>query len=222
LTAAAENIVVPTTKVPEAFCARIEEHNRSCWIAAALSLWCAGLAWAVASGLYATGVLLFVAIRSVDTFELPQWFYPAAICGIIGLFFCAAVDRRLGRFKPFPDRSIIGWHLIADVLLLPARASLMVWDYLDARILLSLAEREEAWQLMRRISKMKRADSSLLASDFPDPARLAKMLMALQFAGLIDLHRGEEDWYYRVRSDQERAVGSLVTEFERSGDELRL
>ncbi|HEY5777249.1 MAG TPA: hypothetical protein VIT00_00840 [Terrimicrobiaceae bacterium] len=58
---------------------------------------------------------------------------------------------------------------------------------------------------------MRRADGSLLAGEFPDSARLAKMLEALQFAGWIGLYRGEEDWYYRVRSDQERIVNSLAT-----------
>ena len=47
-------------------------------------------------------------------------------------------------------------------------------------------------------------------------ARLAKMLEALQFAGWIGLYRGEEDWYYRVRSDQERIVNSLVSPQETS------
>lgn len=105
-------------RVPDGFCARIVEHNRSCWIAAALDLWCAGLAWAVTGALYAIGVLFFQATHSAESFELPQWFYPAGACGIVGLLLCAVVDRRLGRFKPVPDRSIIGWHLIADVLLL--------------------------------------------------------------------------------------------------------
>ncbi len=83
--------------------------------------------------------------------------------------------------------------------------------HLNARIVLSRAEREEAWRLVRAILKMRRADRSLLAAgEFPDSARLAKMLEALQFAGWIGLYRGEEDWYYRVRSDQERIVNSLV------------
>lgn len=94
--------------------------------------------------------------------------------------------------------------------------TLMVRDHLDARIVLSRAEREETWELMRTISKMKRADRSLLVKDFPDFARRAKMLMALQLAGLIDLHRGEEDWYFRVPSDQEQTVNALVAGFEKS------
>jgi hypothetical protein len=110
----------------------------------------------------------------------------------------------------------MGGHLIAEILLLPARATLLVWDHVDTRIVLSEAERAEAWALMRTILGLKRADRSLLARDFPDPGRLSKMLMALQFAGWIDLHRGEEDFYYRVRSDREIDLRSLVAESERS------
>jgi hypothetical protein len=160
--------------------------------------------------LYLSGVLLFE-VRASETPELPRWFYPVAFCGVAGSLAGAIIGRRSGRFKPPPDRSIIGWHLIAEVFMLPARATLLVWDHLNARIVLSRAEREEAWRLVRTISKMRRADRSLLAGEFPDSARLAKMLEALQFAGWIGLHRGEEDWYYRVRSDQERIVNSLVT-----------
>ena len=69
---------------------------------------------------------------------------------------------------------------------------------------------------MRTISKMRRADRSLLAGEFPASARLAKMLEALQFAGWIGLYRGEEDWYYRIGSDQERIVNSLVSPQETS------
>lgn len=195
-------------KVPDAFGARIAEHNRSCWIVAALSLSCGVLAWTAAGVSYASGVLLFEAHIS----EMRErWFYPVGFFGIAGSLAGAIIGRRPGRFKPPPDRSIIGWHLIADVLLLPARATLLVWDHLNARIVLSRAEREEAWRLMRMIAKMRRADRSLLAGEFPDSARLAKMLEALQFAGWIALYRGEEGWYYRVRSDQERIVNSLVT-----------
>jgi hypothetical protein len=39
---------------------------------------------------------------------------------------------------------------------------------------------------------------------------------ALQFAGWIGLYRGEEDWFYRVRSDQEQIVNSLVSRQETS------
>ena len=83
-------------------------------------------------------------------------FYPAGFFAIAGSLAGAIVGRRLGRFKPPPDRSIIGCHLVADVLLLPARATLLVWDHLNARIVLSRTEREEAWRLMRTISKMRR------------------------------------------------------------------
>ncbi|HEY5777248.1 MAG TPA: hypothetical protein VIT00_00835 [Terrimicrobiaceae bacterium] len=92
--------------------------------------------------LYLSGVLLFE-VRASETPELPQWFHPVAFCGVAGSLAGAIIGRRSGRFKPPPDRSIIGWHLIAEVFMLPARATLLVWDHLNARIVLSRAEREE-------------------------------------------------------------------------------
>lgn len=204
--------------VPSALNAQIAEHNRSCWMAASLSLWCAALAWALAGAIYWGLVVLVEALCGGKPTELPSWFLPVGLCGVVASLAAALINRRRQRFNSVSDRSIIGWHLIAEILLLPARATLLVWDHVDARIVLSEVEREEAWALMRTILGLKRADRSLLARDFPDPGRLSKMLMALQFAGWIDLHRGEQDFYYRVRSDREIDIRSLVAESERSGN----
>ncbi|HEU4678825.1 MAG TPA: hypothetical protein VFS35_04850 [Terrimicrobiaceae bacterium] len=196
--------------------AQIAEHNRSCWIAAVLSLWCAVLAWALAGAVYRGPVVLVEALCGGKPAELPIWFLPVGLCAVVALLVAGLINRRRECFNPVSDRSILGWHLIAEVLLVPARATLLVWDHVAARIVLSRAERAETWALMRTILGLKRADRSLLARDFPDPGRLSKMLLALQFAGWIDLHRGEEDFYYRVRSDRERDIRFLIAELERS------
>jgi hypothetical protein len=210
-----ETVRQPET-LPAALNAQIAEHNRSCWMAAALSLWCAALAWALAVATYRGLVALVETLCGGKPTELPSWFLPVGLCGVVVLLATALINRRRQRFNSVSDRSIIGWHLIAEILLLPARATLLVWDHVDARIVLSEAERAEAWALMRTILGLKRAHRSLLARDFPDPGRLSKMLMALQFAGWIDLHRGEEDFYYRIRSDREIDIRSLVAEPEHS------
>ena len=184
-----------------AFGARIAEHNRSCCIAAPLSLTCAVVCLDGRRSLWMRAESSFLKLT-------PQKHMLSAIVLSRGILCDRSILSRRHRrpstraLQAPPDRSIIGWHLIADVLLLPARATLLVWDHLNARIALSRTEREEAWRLMRTISKMRRADRSLLAGEFPASARLAKMLEALQFAGWIGLYRGEEDWYYRIRSDQ--------------------
>ena len=202
--------------VPAALNAQIAEHNRSCWIAAALSLWCAVLAWALAGAVYRGLVVLVEALCGGKPTELPIWFLAVGLCAVVALLVAGLINRRRERFNPVSDRSILGWHLIAEVLLLPARATFLVWDQLAATIVLSRAERAETCALMRTILGLKRANRSLLARDFPDPGRLSKMLLALQFAGWIDLHRGEEDFYYRVRSDRERDIRFLIAELERS------
>jgi hypothetical protein len=200
-------------EVPREFSAEIRAHNRICWIAAALSFWCAALGWVLAGTLYAS-IVFFLEAFWGEKPGLPDWFFPLGLCGIAALLTIVVIDRRLGRFKTPTDRPIIGAHLIADTLLLPARATWLVFDHLGARIVLSSAEQADTWALMRTITTMKRADSTLLARDFPDPARLSKMLLALQFAGWIDLHRGEQDFYYRVRSDREKTIQSLVADYQ--------
>ncbi|HEY5741888.1 MAG TPA: hypothetical protein VIS99_05045 [Terrimicrobiaceae bacterium] len=209
-------VTVPRNEIPGVFRARLLEHNRSCWIAAILSLWCAGIGWAILSALYTAVALLFGAIGSGGSFEPPPWFYHAGLCGMSVLLVCAALERWLLPFQALSDRPIIGWHLIVDGLLFPARMTFMIWDHLGARTTLSRVELEETWLLMQMISKTKRADSSRLAADFPNSTQRAKMLTALQCIGWIDLHQGEEDWYYCARDDQKRTLSGLMASSEPS------
>ena len=82
-------------RFPAVFCAQIAEHNRSCWIAAALSLGCAGVAWAIAGVIYAGLVLLFGGLGPMDALKLPQWFFPVGLCGVVVLLALAVIDRKV-------------------------------------------------------------------------------------------------------------------------------
>ena len=42
------------------------------------------------------------------------------------------------------------------------------------------------------------------------------MLTALQIVGWIDLYRGEDDFYYRVRSEHAETISALVMDNESS------
>ncbi len=198
--------------VPREFSVRIVEHNRSCWVAAVLSLLGAWLAWMLFFALYTGGVLVFETVRTgnTDIFNPPRWCWPAGGGAVAVLVLWGAVDRWTHRFSLPPDRPIIGWHLFREVLLIPARMTFAIWDQIDARITLSTREREDAWDLLQTIFAWKRAEATQLAQEFPDAKRLARMLTALQLAGWIDLHRGEESWFYRVLSDQEPLLKSLT------------
>ena len=200
--------------VPPIFKARLADHNRHCWFAAAFSVLGAWLAWLFIFILYTGAVLLLETVRtgSVEYFKPPPWYLPVGLGGISLIFGCAALDRWRKRYRPLRDRPIIGFHLFFEVLLLPARLTFAIWDHIRARVVLSRAERTEAWRLLAEIFSMGRAESARLSLEFPQARELGKLLMALQVTDWIDLHRGEDDWFYRVRSDQERFLKTLLLE----------
>lgn len=199
-------------EVPRAFLARIAEHNRHCWLAALLSLVGAWLAWMLYAALFTGAVLLMESIRTGDTNILrpPVWFYPVGGGIVLVLLIVAAVDAWMRRYRPLSDRPIIGWHLTTEVLFLPARMTFAILDHIAARVVLSRYERAEAWRLLLLIWQMDRPSAALMSYDFPDPRQLSKLLFALQILGWIDLFNGDEDWYYKVRSEETRFLREML------------
>ena len=205
---------------PRAFRARLAEHNRIAWACAGFSLAGAALAWLVFYGVIAGGALLLATVIHGEDTRMPRE-VPMIVLGA-GLVLClwSAIARWRSRFRPLNDRSIVGWHLLKETLLLPPRMTFAIKDHLDARIALSRSERRDAWHLLVTISDMGRANNSALSYDFPNPHRLAKLLMALQFSGWIDLHRGNEDWFYVVRSLEQKDLRKLKLAAESTVEEL--
>lgn len=199
---------------PSVFRARIAEHNRNCWFASLLSLFGSFFAWLFIFALYTGAVLLFETVFTGDASLLrpPFWYYPVGAALLVSILLVATLIRWRRRYRPIVDRAIIGFHLIPEVLLLPAHLTFAIWDHLAARIRLTRAELENAWQLLLQIHEMKRADTARLAYVCPDQRQLQHLLLALQLSDWIDLHRGEEDWFYRVRSDREPLLKSLLLE----------
>lgn len=191
-------------EMPVAFRQRISSHNRHCWVAAALSLLGASLLWMLYGAIFTAAVLTFETVRTGDSGVLtpPEWFVPAGGGIVAFLFAWALLDRWAHRHTPTTDRSVIGLHLLREVALMPARMTLAVWDYLTSQVRLSHREQEQAWHLLETIAEMQRAPRSGLTYHVPEPDKLSKLLLALQLTDWIDLHKGDEDWFYTVRGDQ--------------------
>ncbi len=181
---------------PRALRREIASHNRHCWLAAAGSLFLAWLAWIFCYGLVRGAVLLMATILEGPDAKSPAWTTPAflALAGVLLVW--AGMDAWVRRFRPPPDRPIIGWHLFPDTLLLPARLTLAVGNHLDARIRLSRHELAEMHRLWEWIAASGRTPVHTLGMEFPDAGTLGKTLDALKVLGWIDLHRGSEGWFY--------------------------
>ncbi len=199
---------------PREFLDRFAHHNRACWAAALLSLLGALLAWLFFFAVYTGAILLFETVRTGNPslFHPPRWYAPVGFCGASVLLVWGAVDRWKNRFRLPPDRPIIGWHLLPEFLLLPAKMTFAIWDHLDARVTLTPWQLAESWRLLRIILSLGRAELPRLTREFPDTRLRTRLLTALQLAGWIDLHRGEETWFYRVLSDEEPTLRALMDE----------
>jgi len=200
---------------------RISSHNRHAVLAALLSLAGAWLGWTVAYGLFVLVILGGLTVGHGQEvllgerlMSLPAWIHPSAMAAALVLLVWAAVDERLHRFHPASDRPIIGWHLLGDVLLLPARLTFGVGHQLAAVIRLDHSERVEALDLLHHIYTEKRCPLHSLGAWFPNPGRLRKLLLALQMAGWTDLLRTEEGWIYIVRSTEADEVAAIFGDGE--------
>lgn len=198
--------------VPPEFTERFVDHNRSCWVAAILSVCGAALAWLLFFAIFTGAVLVFETVRtnSTELMRPPPWYWIAGSCGAVAIFIWGALNRRRNRYRLPPDRPIIGWHLFPEFLLLPPRLTFAIWDHLAARVPLNAFDREEAWRLLQTIYVNRRVEIWQLAQEVPDDRRRNRLIQALQLTGWIDLHRGEETWFYRVLSDQEPILRALT------------
>ena len=202
---------------------RISSHNRHAVTAALLSLLGAWIGWLLAYGLFVGVTLGALTVAHGQEVLLgerlmsrPAWIHPTALAAALVLLVWAAVDERVHRFHPASDRPIIGWHLLGDVLLLPARLTFGVGHQFAAVIRLNPSERIEALDLLHHIHTEKRAPLHSMGAWFPHPARLGKLLRALQMAGWIDLLRTEEGWIYIVRSTETDEVASIFGDEQES------
>lgn len=189
------------------FLRRISSHNRQAIAAAGLSLAGALLAWGLGYAFVAGGTLgLLTVIHGQEVVlgevlvSVPSWLP----IGVLGFAFVtlvwAAVDERRTRYHPASDRPVIGWHLLGEVLLLPARLTLGVGHQLAALIWLSHEEKLAAFALLGHLHEQRRCPATSLGAIFPDARQLRRLLVALQLAGWIDLLRTEDGWTYIERS----------------------
>lgn len=186
---------------------RIASHNRHAVIAALLSLLGAWLAWTIAYALLAgmtLGLLTVIhgqeVIAGEKLLSLPVWLHPAALAVALVSLVWAAVDERKHRYQPVNDRPVVGWHILGDVLLLPARLTFGIGHQLAAIIRLTRSEQQEAFDLLQHIHTEKRCPAHSLGAWFSHPKKLRKILTSLQLAGWIDLLRTEDGWIYIERS----------------------
>jgi hypothetical protein len=184
---------------PPAFRAELRAHNFHAVGAAVLSLFAAVIAWNLAYFFFTLILLgLTTAARGDFSAEPPPWISSTSLALAAALLIWGLIDAARRRFATASDRPIIGWHLIADFALLPVRLTFAIGGNLGAIRRLSPAEIDRAWDLLVTIVQAGKVRVSSLSLVETDPGRLHRLLGTLQMLNYIDLHRGEQDWFYTV------------------------
>ncbi len=190
----------------------IRAHNRQCWLGALAALFFAWFAWIFIYGLLGALILLFETIRFGEFAAFPKWLNPAFAVFVVLLLVVGGIGRWRKRFRPPPDRPVIGWHLVPETLFLPATLTFSIGEHLEARIRFSSHLIAEAARLLSVIFRNRRAAISNLGFDFSDARELQKLLAALQLLGWIDLHRSDDEWFYLIRSDHVESLAVFLQE----------
>jgi hypothetical protein len=197
---------------PPAFRSELRAHNRHAIGAGLISLVGAILAWNLAYFFFVLILLGLVTAAKGDFGPAtPRWIPGTALALAIGLLLWGVVDAVRRRFAPPSDRAIIGWHLIPDFLLLPVRVTFAIWGNFTAVRRLSPHEIDRAWELLVAIHRAGNAPISTLTVIEPDFSTLHRLLGTLQMLGFIDLHKGEQDWFYAVCSPREAELRALTS-----------
>lgn len=204
---------------PQAFLDRIHEHNRLALIVAGFCLFGAWVGWMLAYGMALAVVSIFLiaihgptALLDERLTKFPWWIHPAIGTAAAALLLLAAWDQMRRRYRPERERPIIGLHILSDIALAPARLTFGIWDHLLAMICLGRESQREAFALLRLIYEERKCWRSSLGTQFIHPEHLPRLLAALQLAGLIDLHHGENDFFYIIPSNERDAVARMVEE----------
>jgi len=188
---------------------QIRIHNRHCWLAAAAALFFSWLAWAGFYVVFAGVVLLLETIRQGESAAFPQWLNPTAVLLAILLLSWAGAEERGRKFRPTTDRPVIGWHLLPDLLLLPARLTFSIGSHLSARIRLDSHGQETAWRILELAADFGKLPPHLLGAQFTSADDWERALEALQLLGWVDLHGDKEGWFYRIPSTREGELAAM-------------
>jgi len=166
------------------------------------------------SGLFWAGkVLILLGLTSVlgEAARLPLayfWIFSGAVAVLLTL---AAIDRTLNPFPRPDDRPIIGWHVLKQLLLLPALLTFSIYDNLNAYRRLSPTLVHQAWELLLAIQKSGKVAYHELGQFGVESSRAEALLLLLQFAGYVDLHHGRDEWFYLIRSSEAESLKQLAS-----------
>lgn len=196
---------------------RITSHNWHVTTVAFFSLLGASVLWTV---LYALSVGLALGFLTILYGQeviagnvlqtIPHWLNIAAGGLAVALFCWAAMDEHLLRYRPPPERAIIGWHVLGDFLLLAPRLTFAVMHHLSAFVMLRAGDAAVAAQVLEHVHAVHKCPRSSLAFVTGNADCVARILRALSLIGWMATVRISDDWALVIPSEVEPYIRQLL------------
>ncbi len=190
---------------------QLEAHNRHVLLGTLVAALAASLVWA---GLYFLGqwlVLFGLTVVRGEEAQMPadynRWFLTYAGITVLLGWGWSLWRRRRPRLR---DRAILGPHLIPEFLFLPAALTFSIPANLTAYRRVHPDLLQACRLVLQELLRHPRLEASKIARLDLSPPLLDEALLTLQFAGLVDLHRGDTDWFYTARSSRRSEIEACL------------
>ncbi len=187
--------------------AHLRQHNRNVLLLSLGTLAIAIVLWGALYFVVWWICLLFGTVRRPMDYHLDKWaLMPGFTATGLVLCFFAWLSRRMRPNEVVRDQKGFGDHS-TDLLLAVPRFTLGVFGLGAATVRLNQTELEQAWQLLHRMEReLHPVPIQSLPVDIPDPVTRKKILLALQLAGLIELHPTSAGPVLRFRDNDARLL----------------
>jgi hypothetical protein len=202
---------------PRAFRQRLRKHNSAVLVGTFVALLGAAIAWL---GLYYAVLFFTLGIDTIirgEAAELPPNFLSIllTISGVLLLLY--ALRRSMPGYRRLRDRPILGWHLVLDLLLLPATLTFATVENLTAFRRLPDGLCRDSWHLLVQVFLAGKMTVAQLGGLGLNKRRTEAICFLLQINGLLDLHAGADDWFYLVPSPEHDFIRRLMQEEGHTG-----
>jgi len=199
--------------IPRAFRAHFAEHNRQVLLLTVMTFISAVLLWLVVYiVLYWLTLLVITSGEGVDA-RVPASFPKIFAIAVGGLCVLGWLVHKISP-NYFPRDKKPAFEVFMDFVLAAPRVTLAIWGNLSAWQSLSGYELEEAWILFHTISEQGKLSIYSLPLEIPKAEVRAKVVFALQVAGLIELRKNEEGAWLSLQGDKARKLGRATIKID--------
>lgn len=191
--------------VPAPFRAHFKRHNRRVLLLAFFTLLLALGFWAlIYLAVYWVTLLTLTAWRGIDA-TMPGFFMEGFVASAVILCAIGYIAHRISPDESPKDKQT-WWKIAFDLLLAIPRVTLTAWETLTAYRFLNERDLTAAWWLAEKVGREEKISMQSIPVEMPDPAQRRKVILSLQLAELIDVHRENRELVVTLHDKKARLL----------------